>query len=373
MKGKARSLPPKLFGVTIDSVSYITSIIDAIKEIKRSAPNVKPVVRVVFDFDEDIFKEKKYRFTERDFEAEARRYKQAIETISKEAFVMGELIDSSAVYRCHYDSDDTRTYVERTKAYVRTLGDLVDIWEVGNEVNGEWVGWKEDAWEDPQVTVEMMEVVRSRVAREIKASFDVIKRMNAAATTALTFYYNDDGKNHGWTNDQKRNSSGQLVRYGVNYSLLKWATDYRALLPQVDYVLLSYYEDDNQLVRPNRNDMNVDGLVTCLKQLASLFKEGTRFGFGEFGPQCHVCLDRRCQTCLSDQAEFIKRYHIGLDKTITAKLKTAENGWDRNRAYIGGYFYWYFKQDVVNQKNTKTIEAFQRAFDEWYSQRTNDE
>lgn len=360
MKTNSRKLPTRLFGVTIDNVRCVSSIVEALKEMKRGAPTARPIVRIVFDFDEAVFNDKKIRFEEKDFYPEVLRYKKAIDAISKEAFVMGEIVDSSAVYRCHYDSDESRSYVERTKAYVRKLGNVVNIWEIGNEINGEWVGWRNNKseWEDPNVTIEQLAAVRRRVAKEIKLSFDALKSIDPNALTALTFYYNDDGVHYGWTDD-KKGVDGKPAAYGRNYSMTEWAKEQKAFLPDVDYVLLSYYEDDNDEVLPNRKKMDVTGLVNRLKQLAGFFPAKTQFGFGEFAPQCHACEDRRCAGCLSDQVEFINRYYIDLDLKVRNAL-SRKRGWNRN--YIGGYFYWYYKQDVVNQENPKTIDAFQKAF-----------
>lgn len=366
MKKQTKILPPRLFGVTVDRVSYISSIVEAIKELKKSAPQIKPLVRVVFDFDETIFAEKKYRFKEKDFIPEAKVYKEAIEELAEHAYIMGEIVDSSAVYRCHYVYEKTYTYAERTKAYANILGDLVDIWEIGNEINGEWVGWnKSESWLEPNISIEQMEAVRGRVADETMASYKELKKIIPAALTALTFYYNDDGENRGYTDDKKYNKRGELISYGSQYSMLEWARNYREKLPDVDYVLISYYEDDNEGVRPNRSDMDIKGLIKNLVKLASMFRNA-KIGFGEFGPQCNTCKDRKCAACLSDQVSFIQRYYVELDKQIRKALRNSDSGWDARRDYIGGYFYWYFKQDVVNQRNPETIDAFKKAFANWY-------
>src|ERR1700704_848160 len=154
-------LPPRLFGVTIDNTSHLLSIVRALKEMKLTS-TLKPIVRVVFDFGKASFAERRFRFKASDFKAEAERYKPALEPISQQAFVMGEIVDSSAVYRCHYEPGSS-VYVARTKAYAEVLGSLVDIWEIGNEINGEWVGWNNDnsqsPWEDPNVTLYQLEIL----------------------------------------------------------------------------------------------------------------------------------------------------------------------------------------------------------------------
>ena len=45
-------LPDKIFGVTIDDISDPASVNEVIKKLKANAPNCKPVVRVVIDWNE---------------------------------------------------------------------------------------------------------------------------------------------------------------------------------------------------------------------------------------------------------------------------------------------------------------------------------
>ena len=359
---------PRMFGLTVDNVSdeVMPDIIKAIREIKGRS-GLRPMVRVVFDFNDETFEAKKYQFRPEDFIGEVKHYRQAILKIRAEADVMGEFIDSSAVYRCHYDPSPVRCYEARIKAYaegfrdvVEGLKDVVDVWEIGNELNGEWVGWLEASWSDPNVMFEQMLPVRRRVAKGVMETYRLLKQIKPDARTALTFYYNSDTVNHGWTRDLKLNAEGKLVEYGHSYDLLEWVRDQRDLLPDVDYVFLSYYEDDNVGVRPNRNDMNVSGIVKTLVDLARLF--GTaQFGFGEFAPQCNFdnvdCPGRKCRQCADAQVSYIRRYYIDLDNLVRAELTKPESGWSKDRVYVGGYFYWYFNSDVIRKKNKNTLKA----------------
>lgn len=295
---------------------------------------------------------------------EAEIYKAAIEKLCPHAFIVGLLIDSSAVYRAHFDSDRTRTIAERTKAYARTLGKLVDIWEIGNEINGEWVGWKSgNSYLEPLVTLEQLTAARERVADGTLRAFDELKKIIPDAKTALTFFYNDDGENTGWTDDKKSDAAGEIVSYGERYSMTTWAREQRPRLPDVDYVWLSYYEDDNEGVLPNRHNKDITGLVKIMVEMSNLFKTA-QIGFGEIAPQCHYadCKTRKCQDCKDDQPLFINNYYVELDTKIRAALGNPASGWDKNRNYCGGYFYWYFRQDA----NTRTVNALKTAFGKWY-------
>lgn len=61
--------------------------------------------------------------------------RHALDVLSPRADVMGRLLDSSDVART-----STQAARDRARAYVEALGDAVDIWEIGNEINGEWLG-----------------------------------------------------------------------------------------------------------------------------------------------------------------------------------------------------------------------------------------
>ena len=284
---------------------------------------------------------------------------------------MLELVDSFFQHYCHADSNYPDTCSDMTTAYAKAFSDtkdLVSIWEIGNEVNGEWTGWKGKEWENSQITVERMEDMRAQVAKEVFDINTALKKVIPDAKTALTLYYNDDGENHGWTDDLKQDKNGNSVAYGENYSMVKWAEAHRTALPDVDYVLLSYYEDDNDDVKPNRNSGDVKGLVKSLIKLSTLFKEA-QIGFGEFAPQCNYNSNhgRQSSRCVSDQSEFIQRYYLTLDKKVRKALfEDLNSGWDKSRVYMGGYFYWYFSQDAVDYPDSRTVRTFRDIFGKYY-------
>jgi hypothetical protein len=382
------SLPPQLFGFTVDkiskevddnTVSLVPDICAAIDNIRKANQNVKPIVRIVFDFDADDekYNGKKYDFDKEDFKAEAEEYKAAIDEISKRAFIMGEIVDSSAVYSCHFDPDLTHTYLERTKAYAEVLGSSVDIWEIGNEINGEWTGWKKEDWRDPNVTIEDMEAVRERVKLELKASLDALKEILPTAKTAFTFYFNDDDAGKiSYTDDPKRSEkTGKLEQYGPEYSMMKWAKDCKSIFAGADYIFISYYQDDNYF--------NDEQIVPDFYRWASIFQKLNGYypnaclGFGEVGAQCYYetndtspCTTRQnlgtachsendiyrgCPCCIKAQPEYITRYYDTWHHGIPAALGPLAN------KYVGGYFYWYFSDDIVDQNNTDTVTAFRTA------------
>jgi len=246
---KNRNLKTKVYGVTLDSLENIDAITESLRKMKY-----KPTVRIVFD-------EK----------VPAINYLQPLKKIKEVAYIMGELADS--YYMKNYSVAE---YRNMTKDYLDTLGSVVDIWEFGNEVNGEWLGKTKD------------------VVTKITNAFEEIEKRRQVS--ALTLYYNDgcwekkDAEMFSWV---KKNISAKIRE-------------------KVDYVLISYYEDDCNGHQPDWKKV--------FDQLASLFPD-SHLGFGEVGSK----FDDKKQ-------DYIKKYY---------SLQISQP------RFIGGYFWWYFSQDMV--------------------------
>ena len=102
-----------LWGVTVDHVSGLTPMLSALATLPEPA-----TVRVYFDVHEA-----------------AAYYATPVARIAGVGQVMGELLDSS-----DEQAISTAAMRQRTESYVQALGGDVAIWEVGNEVNGNWTG-----------------------------------------------------------------------------------------------------------------------------------------------------------------------------------------------------------------------------------------
>ena len=214
----------------------------------------KPTTRIVFD--EGVA---------------ASYYVNAAAQIHAVSFVMGEILDSFYV-----KSISTAGYAARTTEYMNALGNNVDIWEVGNEINGEWLG------DTPTVVAKM------------NASYNLVKA--AGKKAALTLYYNEEC----WANP-----SNEMFLWAQNNVS-------SAMKQNLDYVWISYYEDDCNGLQPN--------WPAVFQKLSAMFPN-SKIGFGEVG------------TINSNlKAEYINRYY---NMNITAKN------------YVGGHFWWYFMQDMV--------------------------
>ena len=238
----------------MDSIGGFAQSLDAIASLPK-----KLTVRVVFD-----------EFVNPD------TYSSAVTQLYDKAYVMGELLDSFYVKQYTVDA-----YIKRASDYVNALGGKIDIWEVGNEVNGEWLGTTAD------------------VVNKISGAYDVIKAKGG--TTELTLYYNEDC----WANP-----ANEMFTWSQTNIPARMKTG-------LDYVLVSYYEDDCNGLKPNWQ--------AVFDRLGTIFPN-SKIGIGEMGT-----------TRANAKQDFMNRYY---------SMKIS------HPRYVGGQFYWYFHQDMVPKTTT---------------------
>lgn len=252
--GEGPGLPPppvaeRLWGITIDDPWRTAATVETLQALPR-----RVMVRVVFDEGQH-----------------ADGYIEPLGAIHAEAGVMGELLDSAYVVQVTPEQ-----YRARATEFLDALGDLVDLWEVGNEVNGEWLGATPD------------------VVAKIQGAYDQVRARGRP--TALTLYYNE-----GCWEDP-------------DHEMFAWT---EANLPPglrggLDYVLVSYYEDDCNGLQPD--------WPAVFRRLASLFP-AARLGIGECGT-----------TAVARKEAMMRRYYgMVIDEP----------------RFVGGYFWWYGSQDLV--------------------------
>ncbi len=236
----------KINGVTITNPwNQLSTLMTSLSSL-----TYKPTARVVFD----------------EFVA-ASEYKSMVQQIHSVSFVMGEILDS--FYMPQYT---TQAYVNRTLEYLNSMGTSVDIWEIGNEINGEWLG------------------DTASVVAKMTGAYDAVKA--AGKTTALTLYYNKNC----WERS--------------DHEMFTWA---QANVPDrmksgLDFVLISFYEDDCNGIQPDWNQE--------FQKLGVMFPN-SKIGFGETGT-----------IYTARKADYINRYYR--DMVVT------------HPRFIGGYFWWYF-------------------------------
>ncbi|MFJ8046256.1 hypothetical protein ACIRBX_37685 [Kitasatospora sp. NPDC096147] len=251
-----RALPDTLYGVTLDDVSRLSQLTASLRDLPQ-----RPTARIVFDPGTG-----------------PADYAEAVAALHPVAHLMGLPVDSSAMA-----ATSLTEHHDRTAALLAAFGGQVDLWEVGNEVNGGWLG------PAGQVAAKVTDAYRQVVA--------------AGGRTALTLYYNP-----GCAEDP-------------GHEMLPWA---RAELPPelrdgLDVLLVSYYEDDCHGYRPPLAEW--DALFT---ELAGLFPHA-RVGFGETGLS-----DRSAPTAA--KAEQLTHYYT---LPVTAPR------------YLGGHFWWYYAEDML--------------------------
>ena len=196
---------------------------------------------------------------------------------------MGELLDSYYMKKFTFEQ-----YEQRIKDYYLHLDQHVDIWEIGNEINGEWLGEK------------------NLVIKKMLLAFDYFHSKNKI--TAITFYYNKGCYAH------------------PEHEMFHWIKENvpNRMKQKLDYVFISYYEEDCNNQKPDWDNV--------------FFKLGTVFpnsklGFGEVGTSDPL-----------KKPDYIKRYYgIQID----------------HPRFIGGYFWWYFYQDMVitNKEYLKVLKT----------------
>ncbi len=227
-----RSLPSSVYGWTTDNGYATTRLVNTARATSRMT-----TVRVVFD--EWV---------------KARDYAPTVKALQPHAYILGGLLDS--YYMARYS---TSQYTARTTDYLNTMGNLVDVWEIGNEVNGEWLG------------------STSNVVAKISTAYDLVK--GRGLKTALTMYYNEgcwersDHEMNTWIKNIP-----ERIRTGV------------------DYLLISYYEQDC-----NNRRLTQSQWQSVFDRLKVSFPN-SKLGFGEMGPN-------RAGVSEAVQRDFVTRYY----------------------------------------------------------------
>ena len=248
----AQDIPAPLYGVTVDNPWNAAQTVIALVGFARHV-----TARIVFDEQET-----------------ARDYDRVVQPLSAVADLMGEILDSRFVRNLPIDQ-----FQQRVDDYLTTWGGRIAIWEICNECNGEWLGTTPD------------------VVAKMTYAYDAAKARGF--TAALTLYYNQGC----WSNPANE--------------MFQWAGDNvpDRMVQGLDYVLVSYYEDDCNGGRPDWQSV--------FDRLAAMFPN-SKVGFGEIGTDGNETEE--------EKAAYIQRYYgLQID----------------NPQYIGGYFYWWFSEDMV--------------------------
>ena len=244
-----RQVPTPIYGVTLDDVGRINRTVESLANLAKV-----PTTRVVFD---------EYQ--------PASEYVTPVVKIRPVSYVMGELLDSFYVKRY-----SVQAYTNRSVEYLSTLGNYVDIWEIGNEINGEWLGSTPD------------------VVAKLTSAYNIFK--SAGKPVAITLYYNENC----WS--KKSNEMFTWAKNNIPDNIKQ----------NTDYILVSYYEEDCNNLKPDWQSV--------FTELHTIFPN-SKLGFGEVGTSKKA-----------KKEEYLLRYY-----SIKPNVPN----------FVGGYFWWYFKQDMV--------------------------
>lgn len=123
-----------------------------------------------------------------------------------------------------------------------------------------------------------------------------------------------------------------------------------------NYVFFSYYDEDCENLKINGGKWAkiFNDLIENFT-LPDGFKP--KVGFGETGPQCNCretdeagqrlsADERRAgKSCRDRQPDYVKDYFVKVHQSVKESLTI------NKQLYVGGFFYWYFYQDMTNENN----------------------
>jgi hypothetical protein len=269
---QVEALKNPVYGVTLDDLSRLNEIIASLQNLPY-----RPTVRVVFDPG-----------------TPASDYYAPLLRLHAVAYVMGEVMDS------YYFPTTLSAYKARTQELVSTLKGTVDVWEIANEINGEWLR------PHPSGSTSVVNTEETQIGQMVEAANTIVK--SVGGKTAITLYYNDDSKgNNCWE---------KPVDYWKT-----WATTYLSgtVRQNTDYALFSYYPyQDCPGLSPSWNN--------DFASLESIFPNA-KVGFGEIGTS-------DTQAPKSVQQNMITTYYPMVSSINDPR-------------FIGGFFWWYYAEEMV--------------------------
>ena len=298
-------IPTTIHGVTvaddydIRTRGYLHKVIPALTHL-----SVTPTVRITFTLEVGSGKQGATAGT---YEPALRRLKASVNfSTDQHPLVMGETVDSSYML-CFTRSD----HAARWNDYVNHLGPYVDVWEIGNEINGNWLyntgpnaddggescppGWPGGV---PATTTE-------DVANKMVDAYTIVKAAGKLAALTLTFCPTD---------------------LPAPNQPFKWVKHYvpATMRNGMDYVLISYYPDPAGCAYglPKASDW-----VRWFQQLHTVFPNA-KLGIGEWGYSSY-----RPPSGLSTLLE--EGYAVNPSASLPAGT------------WVGGVFYWEFGLTAV--------------------------
>jgi hypothetical protein len=363
------NIPSPIIGVTSDDV--VSNLKNQKKALQLIGAKGMPTIRIVLELWQDP---KLY--------LEAVKTLHGVEGRPRIAYVMCEVADSDYLWRFndeHKDNEEHSDLLARLHLFLDVLGDYVDAWEVGNEVNGEWAGWKgENGCEkgERDYVEARMAAVRQAIGHQIVDVYKAVKThpKSANADTVLTLYFYTNMNKQCWPDRLMSRDCDEFHVRGEDYEMLNWLGANLYTHPDaVDFhpthVLLSVYEDDCRDDDCNDLDLSPAMWVEIFEEIQGAFQDSL-VGFGEVGTHCRDCknkkLPRNGRECVELQRANVRKHYSELHHNIGDMIK--KDG--RKINYAGGYFYWFFTTDMVKKRRTDpdrkpALEELLVALDGW--------
>jgi hypothetical protein len=261
-----------VYGVTIDQVTKISTVVANIEKLPYA-----PTVRVVFTWSGNT-------------PTAPSHYATAVTDLDAHGSVMGELLDSSFEKKV-----TVKKFTTDVKNYLTKLGSKVAIWEIGNEVNGNWTG------------------TYSTVKAKLVEAYDDVHA--AGDVSALTLYANEYAPHHC--------GDGTSELTPVQFSQTYVPSTVR---DGISYVFESFYPTTCTGLGTLPSAAAV---ATEMEQLHQLYPNA-KVGFGELG------LATAVTSTTEARAKQIMAWGYGLDPGLSY--------------YVGGYFWWYAYEDCFTGK-----------------------
>jgi hypothetical protein len=233
-------------------------------------------------------------------------YRPFLTRLRPRAFIVGELVDSDALAAM-----TVAQVRQRATDYWAAFGSDVDIWEIGNELNGDWVG-----------------TGPAEINAKLDAAYGVIVRQHRAkAMVTLNYWSGPDCYAKNWEPTVSyAKTIPEDIRLGTSY------------------LALSLYET----ACSPRQQPDASAIAAMMGELAPLFPNA-RLLLGEIGAQ--RAADGVAEPDLGEKQRIANRYmgiHADLSRLVGPR-------------FVGGYFWWYYADDAVPRDASAslwpTIEA----------------
>lgn len=260
---------PSLRGVTITTTEHLDETIAAVAALEP-----EPTVRIVVDpggTPED--------------------YRVLIEGLQPHAQIMLTLFDSTSLASASVDA-----VRQRSQDFVTAFADQVAIWEIGNELNGSWVGSN-----PAEINAKLLETSRQ------------VERAGEASAITLNYWATPDCYTHPW---EETASYARTLPVEVSAS--------------VDYLFLSVYETACEPAqRPSAADLGA-----MLGDIGEVAPQAW-LGIGEIGVQG---VEDGVEGASQVDKETIARRYMQMSDELHQLL---------GPRFVDGWFWWYFAEDAV--------------------------